>query len=65
VTISTLSNISDSLDSSKLAIFDNDSLYLGQKIELLPTGPNGVTIIGSDFLGIRAGARLQIMIGDN
>lgn len=65
VILATLSSICDSLDNGKLELFDNDSLYLGQKIELLPTGLNGVTVIGSDYLGIRAGARLQIMIGDN
>ena len=61
---STSSTISDSLDSDQLGIFDNDSLFVGQKIELLPTGNGGATLTGNDYVNIRAQARLQVLISE-
>jgi hypothetical protein len=58
------STVSDSLDSIELDIFDNDSLFVGQKIELLPTGNEGATLTGNDYIGVRARARLQVLISD-
>lgn len=59
---SVLSQISDSLDAVELEIFNNDSLFFGQKIELLPTGNEGATLTGNDYVGIRAQARMHLMI---
>ena len=62
---SIISNIADSLDSSELAIFDNDTLYFGQMINLLPTDSAGVQVLGGDYINIKSKARLQIQAGDN
>ena len=56
--------ISDSLDSAELEIFNNDSLFFGQRIELLPTGDEGATLTGNDFMGIRAQARLHLLVAE-
>jgi hypothetical protein len=61
----TISDIADSLDSSQLSIFDRDTVYFGQIIDLLPTDPAGVEILGSDYIGINARARMQVQLGDN
>lgn len=57
--------VADSLTSDQLSIFDNDTLYFGQKVSLFPTGPSGVSVSHDDFMGILANARLQIKVGDN
>jgi hypothetical protein len=65
VTQPALFNLRDSLDNEQLSVFDNDSIFIGQQIKLLPTTGSGVTIMGSDYLGVRAGAKLQVKIGDD
>ena len=62
---SVISNISESLDSDQLSIFDNDTVYFGQMINLLPTDPAGVQVLGTDYIGIKSNARMQIQVGDN
>ncbi len=62
---SVLSQISYTLTSADLAIFDNDTVYFGQQISLLATDSSGVQIMGDDFIKIRANATLQVQIGDN
>jgi hypothetical protein len=62
---SVISNIADSLDSNEIAIFDNDTLYYGQMINLMPTDPNGVQVLGQDYINIKSNARIQIQVGDN
>lgn len=62
---STITSIADSLDGSQLSIFDRDTVYIGQIINLLPTDPDGVQVRGSDYIDISARARIQIQIGDN
>jgi hypothetical protein len=52
------SAISDSLGSDALALFESDSLFIGQRIRLLPTPPAGVIVCGADH--IRATARAKI-----
>jgi hypothetical protein len=65
VVIPVSSSISDSLDSEELSILDNDSIYFGQKLGLLPTDTAGVLITGSDYFGVKATARIELRIGDN
>ncbi len=62
---SALSNISDSLSSAQLAIFDTSMVYVGQKINLLPTDSTGVQVLGTDYINIRSNARIQVKVGDN
>ncbi len=62
---SVLSQISYSLTSADLAIFDNDTVYFGQQISLLATDSSGVQIFGDDYINIRSDATLQVQIGDN
>lgn len=62
---SSISSVSDSLDNSELSIFDNDTLYFGQQIDLLPTDPAGVQVLGVDYVNIRANARIQLQVGEN
>lgn len=65
VTESVLSHISYSLSSDDLAIFDNDSIYVGQQILLLATDSAGVQIMGTDYIKIRSDATMQVQMGDN
>ena len=60
-----VSSIADSLSSSQLTIFDNDSIYISQRIDLLPTDSAGVQVLGDDYLGVNARARMQVMISEN
>jgi hypothetical protein len=62
---SVVSQLSHTLDSDDLAIFDNDTVYFGQRIDLLATDSSGVQVMGSDFIRIRSDAVMQIQIGDN
>lgn len=62
---SMISTIADSLDSAQLNIFDNDTLYFGQMINLLPTDSIGVQVLGDDYINIKSNARIQLQIGDN
>ena len=65
VTESIISTIADSLDSSQLSIFDNDTLYFGQMINLLPTDSVGVQVLGGDYINVKSNARIQIQAGEN
>ena len=62
---STISQLSYTLTSDDLAIFDNDTVYFGQRIDLLATDSAGVQILGSDYIRIRSDATMEIRIGDN
>ncbi len=62
---SVISNISDSLTSDQFSIFDNDIVYFGQMINLLPTDSAGVHVLGTDYINVKSNARLQIQVGDN
>ncbi|MEE9554858.1 MAG: hypothetical protein V3W18_11220 [candidate division Zixibacteria bacterium] len=62
---SVLSTVADSLDSNELSIFDNDTLYFGQQINLLPTDSVGVQVLGEDYINIKSNARIQLQVGDN
>ena len=62
---SVISTIADSLDSAQLGIFDNDTLYFGQMINLLPTDSIGVQVLGDDYINIKTNARIQLQVGDN
>jgi hypothetical protein len=57
------STVSDSLGSDALALFENDSLFFGQRIRLLPTPPAGVVVTGADHIRVGARARLEIKVG--
>ncbi|OGC92536.1 MAG: hypothetical protein A2W25_07525 [candidate division Zixibacteria bacterium RBG_16_53_22] len=58
------SMISDTIGESHLWLFDGDSVFVGQVIEMFPTDTSGIIINGSDYIGIRAIASLRIRIGD-
>jgi hypothetical protein len=58
------SMVSDSINSSRLWLFENDSVFVGQIIEIFPTDTMGININGSDYLGVRANASMRIRIGD-
>lgn len=60
-----ISVFEDSLDSQEILIFDNDKVYIAPKVVLMPTGSGGSYIQGSNFIGIRATARITINAGDN
>lgn len=62
---SVISNISDSLNSDQFSIFDNDTVYFGQIINLLPTDSAGIQVLGTDYISIKSTARLQVQVGDN
>ncbi len=62
---SVISNISDSLNSAQFSIFDNDIVYFGQMINLLPTDTAGVQVLGTDYISIKSTARMQVQVGDN
>jgi len=62
---SVISTISDSLDNNELSIFDNDTLYFGQIINLLPTDSLGVQVLGADYINIKSNARIQLQVGEN
>jgi hypothetical protein len=62
---SVISNMSESLDSDELSIFDNDTVYFAQMINLLPTDPAGVQVLGTDYVGIRSNATIEVKVGDN
>jgi len=60
----TTSMISDIVDNSHLWLFDGDSIFIGQVIELFPTDTSGIIINGADYLKVRANAAMNIRIGD-
>jgi len=62
---SVLSQISYTLNSDDLAIFDNDTIYFGQRISLLATDSSGVQVLGTDYIRIRSDATMQVQIGEN
>jgi hypothetical protein len=57
------SSVSDSLDGSRFGVFEEDSLFIGERIELLPTDSAGVIIDGDDYLHTRAIARVRLKLG--
>ena len=59
------SQISYTLTSDDLAIFDNDTVYFGQQLTLLATDTSGVQVLGTDYIRIRSDATMQVQIGDN
>jgi hypothetical protein len=59
------STISDSLGEDALAMFNGDSVFFGQRIELLPTPSTGVIVSGADNIRVTARARIQILVGGN
>jgi len=60
-----ISVFSDSLTSSEITIFDNDIVYIAPQVQLLPTGPGGSVIQGSDYINITATARVRVNIGEH
>ncbi|UCE67106.1 MAG: hypothetical protein JSU85_03580 [Candidatus Zixiibacteriota bacterium] len=62
---SALSQLSYTLNSDDLAIFDNDTIYFGQQISLLATDSSGVQVMGADYIKIRSDATMQVQIGEN
>jgi hypothetical protein len=55
----------DSLTSTEIAIFDNEIVYIAPKVSLLPTGAAGSVIQGSDYINIKASARVQVNAGEH
>ena len=55
----------DTLTSSEIAIFENENVYIIPQIELLPTGPNGSMIQGSDYIHISASAEFRVIGGEH
>ena len=62
---STMSQISYTLNSDDLAIFNNDTIYFGQQIDLLATDSSGVQVLGTDYIRIRSDATMQVQFGEN
>jgi hypothetical protein len=62
---STISQISYTLNSDDLAIFNNDTIYFGQQIDLLATDSSGVQVLGTDYIRIRSDATMQVQFGEN
>ncbi|UCC78395.1 MAG: hypothetical protein JSW64_08895 [Candidatus Zixiibacteriota bacterium] len=62
---SALSQISYTLDSGDLAIFDNDTVYFGQQLTLLATDSSGVQVMGTDYIKIRSDATMEVQFGEN
>lgn len=62
---SAFSQISYTLNSDDLAIFDNDTVYFGQQITLMATDSSGVQIMGTDYIKIRSDATMEVQIGEN
>ncbi len=57
------STISDSLGTEALRLFERDSLFVSQRVELLPTPASGVVVTGSDNIRVGARARIQMLLG--
>jgi len=55
----------DTLSSSEIAIFENENVQIIPQIELLPTGPNGSMIQGSDYIYISASAEFRVIGGEH
>jgi hypothetical protein len=62
---SAFSQISYTLDSNDLSIFDNDTVYIGQRLNLLATDTSGVQVLGTDYLRLRSDATMEVQIGEN
>jgi hypothetical protein len=60
----TMNLIEGQIDRSRLDIFENDSVFIGQTAQLLPTDSAGIVLSSSDYLGARAIARFRIKFGD-
>ena len=65
VTTPVSSDVSDSLTSDEMAVFDHDRIYIAEKVDIMPTDSGGVLISGLNYLRIRGMARMQLHIGDN
>jgi hypothetical protein len=59
------STFNDSLDSQDITIFNNPTVYIAPKVELLPTGAGGSYVQATDYIGITATARIKVHAGDN
>lgn len=59
-----ISTISDSLVSSRLSIFESDSVFASQRVSLFPTDSSGIMVAGSDYISTRANADIQIRFGE-
>jgi hypothetical protein len=57
------STISDSLGTEASRLFERDSLFVSQRVELLPTPSSGVIVVGSDNIRVGARARIQMLLG--
>lgn len=60
-----LSQFSFTLDRNELTLFDNNIIYVAQRIELQSTDSSGVQILGSDYLKFKANGTIQIQFGEN
>jgi len=58
-----ISVFEDSLDSNEILVFDNETIYVAPKVELLPT--SGSIFRGSDYITIKADARLMVRAGEH
>jgi len=58
-------SLSIDLLSENLAVFDNDTIYMAPVIRLLPTGSGNITLMGDDYISIRANAVIEILMSDN
>ncbi len=58
-----ISVFEDSLDSNEILVFDNETIYVAPKVELLPT--SGSIFRGSDYIKIKADARLMVRAGEH
>jgi len=63
VSEATISVFEDSLDSNEILVFDNETIYVAPKVELLPT--SGSIFRGSDYITIKADARLMVRAGEH
>ncbi len=58
-----VSDISDSLDSRTLEMLQSDSLFFGERVQLLPTSPSGVTLTSTDNIRVAARATVEMLVG--
>ncbi len=63
VTEAIISVSSDSLGSNEIAVFNNDTIFIAPKVELLPT--SGSILRSSDYINIKADARLVVRAGEH
>lgn len=63
VIVPVTSVMNDTISNLQMLIFDNDSLFIGQQIDLLPTDSTGVLFQGDDYIDVRAVARIRLRMG--